>query len=628
MLFWLLDHLDLSHGDAVYVAVSQHDEKQFDIEGRLKIAYCDKPWTVQVVPLVFQTRGAAETAFIATSLIEKERAHLRTVCLDCDTIHFSPILERVRELQPEKGASFYFVDTGGVPIYSYLRLEGDEVKEIREKVAISQNANVGVYVFPNISVLRRACENVLDTAELECYLSCALADLVARTDNGVVGVRVDPDSFECLGTPQQLRSFLCKMATRKPAHRLMRVVFDLDNTLVSAPRVPGDYSTCEPRPSMVKLAQDLAAAGHTIIIWTARRMRTSQGNVGAAVADVGLVTLNELQRLEIPYHEVHFGKPHADVYIDDLAVNALVDVEQELGWPQQPQTPAQEVPARSFHFVVHAGDRVVKSVCSKSGGSLRGECAFYASLVPQLEDLFPRVFEMGGNQVIVMEKLGGVHACHMLVGGAMTKARLHRILDSLERIHETTGELHNGALLYANYGAKLRERWEAQREAYSHLPPDCESIYHSLLDRLQAYEDGGLGLHTAWVHGDPVFTNIFLEGERVRFIDPRGLLGSELTHEGDALYDLAKVYQSLSGYDHVLLQAGQFGDAGELRSSFFEWVRARPRYIQACGPDGMKTIANIAASLLFSLIPLHPQDDRIGQYFRICKDILEQHEFI
>jgi hypothetical protein len=49
-------------------------------------------------------------------------------------------------------------------------------------------------------------------------------------------------------------------------------------------------------------------------------MKTCGGNVGQVVARQGAVTLNWLARHQVEYDEIHFGKPHADVYIDDNAV--------------------------------------------------------------------------------------------------------------------------------------------------------------------------------------------------------------------------------------------------------------------------------------------------------------------
>jgi hypothetical protein len=61
-------------------------------------------------------------------------------------------------------------------------------------------------------------------------------------------------------------------------------------------------------------------------------MQTHKGNVGAVIKDISRVTLDSLEQFAIPYDELFFGKPHAHVYIDDLAVNALMDTRRELGW--------------------------------------------------------------------------------------------------------------------------------------------------------------------------------------------------------------------------------------------------------------------------------------------------------
>ncbi|KAF9775441.1 hypothetical protein IL306_006453, partial [Fusarium sp. DS 682] len=61
-------------------------------------------------------------------------------------------------------------------------------------------------------------------------------------------------------------------------------------------------------------------------------MKTHHGNPGAVLADVGLVTFKQLSDYEISYHEINFGKPYADIYVDDLAVNSNLDTAGELGW--------------------------------------------------------------------------------------------------------------------------------------------------------------------------------------------------------------------------------------------------------------------------------------------------------
>jgi capsule biosynthesis phosphatase len=79
------------------------------------------------------------------------------------------------------------------------------------------------------------------------------------------------------------------------------------------------YSNLMPINGAVEAVQALKNDGHYIIIYTARRMKTHNGNLGRVLADVGSVTLDWLSKFDIPYDEVYFGKPWADIYIDDNA---------------------------------------------------------------------------------------------------------------------------------------------------------------------------------------------------------------------------------------------------------------------------------------------------------------------
>jgi capsule biosynthesis phosphatase len=94
---------------------------------------------------------------------------------------------------------------------------------------------------------------------------------------------------------------------------------DLDGVIASFKCEGESYADVKPIPGAVEKLQALKSRGHKIILYTARHMKTCHGNVGMVVARVGGVTLDWLKRHEIPYDEIYFGKPWADVYIDDNA---------------------------------------------------------------------------------------------------------------------------------------------------------------------------------------------------------------------------------------------------------------------------------------------------------------------
>lgn len=100
----------------------------------------------------------------------------------------------------------------------------------------------------------------------------------------------------------------------------MRICLDLDGVVCELKQEGQTYADVAPLPGAIAKIRQLKAAGHTVILHTARHMKTCQGNPGLVIARVGQITLDWLARHEIPYDEIHFGKPWAHVYIDDNAL--------------------------------------------------------------------------------------------------------------------------------------------------------------------------------------------------------------------------------------------------------------------------------------------------------------------
>jgi capsule biosynthesis phosphatase len=100
------------------------------------------------------------------------------------------------------------------------------------------------------------------------------------------------------------------------------VCCDIDFTLcVPAEELPGveKYVHAAPVPLVIERLQELRDQGCHIILHTARRMRKHKGDIPAIEAEVGEITRTWLQENKVPYDELVFGKPFADIYIDDKA---------------------------------------------------------------------------------------------------------------------------------------------------------------------------------------------------------------------------------------------------------------------------------------------------------------------
>jgi capsule biosynthesis phosphatase len=97
----------------------------------------------------------------------------------------------------------------------------------------------------------------------------------------------------------------------------MRICIDLDGVIAELRKENESYSEVKPIKGAVEKIRKLKEAGHYIIIYTSRHMKTCDGNVGKAIAKIGKITLDWLEKYNIPYDEIVFGKPWADIYIDD-----------------------------------------------------------------------------------------------------------------------------------------------------------------------------------------------------------------------------------------------------------------------------------------------------------------------
>ncbi|KAJ6439792.1 phosphatase iiic [Purpureocillium lavendulum] len=698
MLLWLLDCLTLEPDDAVWIAVSQEVDEEFLI-GQLVAKHLNH---VQhnVLRLQHPTKGASETLYIVCQSMTQTHLDRKTVSLDCDTIYWNDILGHVRSMPRGHGGCFYFPDNGDKPIFSYIKTDVinglESIVDIQEKKAISNKANSGAYVFRSARELKSYAAEVLDVRSTNAqdvgeYFTSQLISHMIHSGVPYVGLPIQKQDMSCVGTPQQLQDFLRHVKSDGCKHSLAlkkrRFCFDLDMTLVGFPTVPGDYSTCPPIEKNIRLVKQLYNAGHYIIIHTARRMRTHGGNVGAVIADIGPITFAQLTSYGIPFHEVYFGKPYADAYVDDLAVNANLDTAREIGWlddsdpvPDGPAGDAGREPellikqqntckkagmiaARDFNTIQVVDGKVIKS--SKSEQIL-GEIYFYSHMPAEIAGSFPVVHGIDfiaetGTFTITMDNCRGRTFSHLLVGRSITKGRLLRFLKGLHDIH-TAKQTNNRSLempplleaqmarfskrpsnqsvnIYSNYGEKFRRRYEQHRVYYDSLGPLAESLFNRIHEFLDTYEAEGKGVSADIIHGDPVFSNAILSPDetKVTFIDVRGQVGDVLTTEGDIHYDLAKVLQSLCGYDHILFQSENGCDlagfvAGdkplldeaddnllsELREYFFDFLRdTYSMYLHR------KTLLRITASLIFSLIPLHRPE--LGAVFlKLCEDTLER----
>jgi capsule biosynthesis phosphatase len=97
-------------------------------------------------------------------------------------------------------------------------------------------------------------------------------------------------------------------------------IFDLDGTLCT--QTSGDYANAQPLVVNIKVVNALYNEGYKIIIYTARGMGRSSNDPKFANENFYELTVQQLERWNVKYHELFLGKPAGDYYIDDKAIRA------------------------------------------------------------------------------------------------------------------------------------------------------------------------------------------------------------------------------------------------------------------------------------------------------------------
>lgn len=101
------------------------------------------------------------------------------------------------------------------------------------------------------------------------------------------------------------------------------LIVDLDGTICPVKNSGETYSDLIPYHDVVERLKDWRSEGFKIVIHTARNMRTYEGNLGLINVHTSRMTMDWLDKWEIPYDEILFGKPwpgHEGYYVDDRAI--------------------------------------------------------------------------------------------------------------------------------------------------------------------------------------------------------------------------------------------------------------------------------------------------------------------
>lgn len=581
MIIKVIKSLKLSEEDNIIIA---YKKEMYNFENIINHNINKK---IIGIPVDFDTRGAVETVLCALNNIENDLYNDNVVILDCDTFYEQDIISFYKDSKCKNAIACFF-EKSGSSVFSFVSINDDNsVNDIAEKNRISNFACSGFYAFESMNLLKKLCNDIIHNnikTNNEFYISLLYKELIKSSC--VTAIKVENPI--CIGTPFQLKSY----CSNRPIDFDYRVCFDLDNTLVSFPEKTGDYSTVKPIEKNIKYLRFLKEMGCKIIIYTARKMKTAKNDVSLATELAKDQVFKTIEDFKIPYDELYFGKPYAHVYIDDLAANAMIDLEKQIGI----YNTAEET--RKFNNIIFQGDSVIK----KSPDAVY-QAYYYRNIPNSLSDLFPKIISSEQNSLII-EKINGITMSNLYVNKTLLIEQFEKVLHSIDRLHSFKCE--ENISIYDNYAKKIKDRYE--KYDYSKFK-NSDNIYKLIMDFSVNYEKDKKG-EISIIHGDPVFSNVLLSSDNIiKFIDMRGKVGNSFTIYGDKFYDYAKIFQSIIGYELVMNDAkinNYYTD------KFYDYFKL---YINnKFGVQKFYDIKMITVGLLFSLIPIHDNDKCKGYY--------------
>jgi len=590
IIYWTLENLKIDKNDKVFI-VYRDEFKKFNFESLLINKF--RKLNFQFIPIKNNTTGASETVYHALEKMTEDELLNLTIVIDSDNFYNDDIITEAKN--KKTNLIFYHKDLDKNPIYSYIKIDSQsKVLDIKEKEKISDNICVGAYCFETANLLKNSIELISKEKkyEKEFYISSIYKFLI---DKNISICSEEVLGFNCLGTPNQLKSF---SSTFTINNKKCRFCFDLDNTLVTYPEIEGDYTSVKPINKTINFLNFLHSLGHTIIIYTARRMKTHLGNVGKVQADIAKITIDSLEKFNINYDEIYFGKPYADFYIDDLSLKPFDDLEKETGFYNiHPQT-------RNHNKIEVFQDFIIKY--SKN---IDGEKYYYQNIPESSKNLFPKLIDYGEN-FIKLEKINGIPLSFLNTNNSLNENILISLFDKINELHQSYND--ENINIYLNYYKKFINRIE--NYDFSNYK-NYEKNKNQILEFLKEYEfqnKGKIGI----IHGDLVFTNILIDNKNnLKMIDMRGKVGNQLSICGDLFYDWSKIYQSIIGYDHILMDKEIDKNYIDKNKLIFE------KYIiLKFNQETLKDIKEITKSLLLSLIPIH-NNEKCIKYYNLIENI-------
>lgn len=285
-------------------------------------------------------------------------------------------------------------------------------------------------------------------------------------------------------------------------------VFDIDDTICNNKN--RDYANAVPIKEVINKINYLYNNGATIKLYTSRGMVSCNGDINKIIIKNKDILEKWLKKNKVKYHELIFGKPLGDLYVDDKAMNVKDFINQEF----------IQLSGHSGYKVIRIGNIVKKEMSESNYTKL---CDWYedskevAYSPKRISNLYSTMY---------IEYIDGINA-----NKCLTKKLLKQIINQILRFKEKKKENFNKDIVIN----KLLKHKSKDKE-WNNMVDDCIGLIKEL----------DLKKYASLSHQDYTLSNIIVKDNKLYLID--SLYDKEAS---SYLLDFAKLKMSLDGYEEL-----------------------------------------------------------------------------
>lgn len=539
------------------------------------------------IKIKYDTRGPVETLYVGCQQLTQSNLNMdeSILVLDNDTCYDSESLLKMKE--GTNGILYRTRKDQSLSHYSFVKI-GDNscITDVKERVPISNTICVGGYLFESVNIALKYLKKTLHTIEngKEVYMSIVYENMLADGLN-IVGYESTGELF-ILGTISDCKTNAVHLKEK------IRVVFDLDNTILTLGNNKKVIS------HMKEFMIFLHSQGHTIIIQTARGMKSCNSNLGKILKKSAYIILKWLEDEGIPYDEIYFGKPEGDLYIDDRAFNAYdSQLFKSLGFYEYERDTTSPTNQKTKIWIED-------EKLYKYSHTFYGEKFYYSTIKKNtsLSQFFPQFISDNDTYICLEYLKGSSPLSHIYSNGLLTEDCFRQFLNTIDEIHSIGESIDDGVSLtqddfYHHYLDKFLQR-ASYREDFPF--DNFEEVFEKIYAFIKEYVSHPINSSNL-IHGDCWFSNVLLYKGTFKFIDMRGSVNGKYTIKGDRFYDYAKCYQSIIGLDSILDYDQPIGIESRSKIEPIFWGYIREKGIN---PEVVKKMTNY---MIFNTFHFYPK---------------------